>query len=137
MINLQKFQNSSTHSYKIHTLKQKLNMHVDRHHPEHADKQFFCEFCGKGFIYKATLNHHTTYDCKNFTSAKKVHKKIIEKQWKEKNKSKVSIKCDYCEEVLPRLGFCEKNSQFSHIFSHEKKSDFEKLQLMNDEIYCY
>ena len=98
-------------------------MHVDRHHPEHADKQFFCEFCGKGFIYKETLNHQTTYDCKNFTSAKKVHKKKNEKQWKEKNKSKVSIKCDYCEEVLPRLGFCEKNSQFSHIFSHEKKSE--------------
>ena len=108
-------------------------MHVDRHHPEHADKQFFCEFCGKGFIYKATLNHHTTYDCKNFTSAKKVHKKIIEKQWKEKNKSKVSIKCDYCEEVLPRLGFCEKNILNSlrfFLMRKKKMGNFEKTLIV-------
>jgi hypothetical protein len=101
-------------------------MHIDRHHPEHSDKQFFCEFCGKGFIYKATLNHHTTYDCKNFTSAKKVHKKIIEKQWKEKNKNKVSIKCDYCEEVLPRLGFCDLIFLNSFRFSLMRGTDSKK-----------
>ena len=49
--------------------KQKLNMHVDRHHPEHAEKQFFCEFCGKGFIYKVEVLHtlkdwqYTAFPC--------------------------------------------------------------------------
>ena len=33
-------------------------MHIDKNHPEHGEKQFFCENCEMGFIFNATLRAH-------------------------------------------------------------------------------
>ena len=48
--------------YRANT-NQRLNLHIDRKHPEHGEKQFFCEICGKGFIFKASLHDHPLYYC--------------------------------------------------------------------------
>ena len=42
---------------------QSVNLHIDRKHPEHGEKQFFCDVCGKGFIFKASLKDHPVYYC--------------------------------------------------------------------------
>ena len=36
-----------------------VKYHIDRIHPEHSEKEHFCEICAKGFIYKGTLKLHT------------------------------------------------------------------------------
>ena len=43
--------------------KQNLHVHIDRKHPEHGEKQFFCDICGKGFIFKQSLHDHPLYYC--------------------------------------------------------------------------
>ena len=35
-----------------------IKSHIDSQHPDHAEKQHFCEVCGKGFIFKGTLQVH-------------------------------------------------------------------------------
>ena len=35
-----------------------LCVHIDKKHPDFAEKKHFCEQCGKGFIYIHTLNYH-------------------------------------------------------------------------------
>ena len=42
-----------------------LQIHIDRRHPEHDEKQFFCDVCGKGFIFKASLTDHPVQYCHN------------------------------------------------------------------------
>ena len=42
---------------------QNLHTHIDRKHPEHGEKQFFCDTCGKGFIFKESLYDHPLYYC--------------------------------------------------------------------------
>ena len=40
-----------------------VDRHIDRKHPEHGEKQYFCDVCGKGFIFKASLKDHPQYYC--------------------------------------------------------------------------
>ena len=40
-----------------------IRVHIDRKHPEHGEKQFFCDVCGKGFIFKVSLTNHPIYYC--------------------------------------------------------------------------
>merc|ERR1711997_735074 len=35
--------------------KHNMNIHIDGKHPEHGEKQFFCDVCGKGFIFNASM----------------------------------------------------------------------------------
>ena len=44
--------------------KQRLNIHLDRIHPEHGEKQFSCETCGKGFIFRDSFKEHGVYYCR-------------------------------------------------------------------------
>ena len=64
---------------------QKVKCHIDRNHPEHGEKQFYCEKCGKGHIFRETLSHHVVYECKYKTSNYKQAKPTEE------------IKCPHCE----------------------------------------
>ena len=43
---------------------QQLYIHIDNHHPEHADKKFVCDKCGENFIYESSLKHHENSRCK-------------------------------------------------------------------------
>ena len=54
-----------------------LDVHIDRRHPEHGEKQFFCETCGKGFIFKASLADHPLYYCPNNPKFKGRSKKSV------------------------------------------------------------
>ena len=74
--------------------KQKLYVHIDNNHPEYDEKKFFCEKCGRGFIYELTLTQHSKFTCKfsDFQKSKNGKKKLISK--------KLNIKCDYCSEIL-------------------------------------
>ena len=49
---------------KIPFYKQRINIHIDRIHPEHGEKQFFCNTCGKGFIFKDSFKDHCVYYCR-------------------------------------------------------------------------
>ena len=44
---------------------QKVRRHIDRQHPEHGEKQFFCDQCGKGFIFHDSFKQHRAYECKS------------------------------------------------------------------------
>ena len=43
---------------------QALCIHIDNHHPEHDNKKFICDKCGKNFIYESSLKHHESSRCK-------------------------------------------------------------------------
>ena len=74
--------------------RQKINIHIDRNHPDlGGEKQFFCELCGTGFIYKDTLNHHAIYLCKNSKSMKKKTNQYVAKK-------PLEIPCSYCTETF-------------------------------------
>ena len=36
----------------------RLCIHIDKKHPDSAEKKNFCDVCGKGFIYNHSLNYH-------------------------------------------------------------------------------
>ena len=40
-----------------------INRHIDRLHPEHGEKNFTCDTCGKGFIYKTSFHEHKWFYC--------------------------------------------------------------------------
>ena len=73
--------------------KQKVNIHIDRNHPDSSEHQFFCELCGKGYIYKDTLNHHVIYMCKNSKSLKKIKQSY-------KPRTPLNIPCGYCDQIF-------------------------------------
>ena len=71
----------------------KLNIHIDNHHPETAEKKFFCDKCSKGFIYKETHTRHIRYLCK-FSD-------YIPPSRKAQSMSiKFKVQCEYCPEIL-------------------------------------
>ena len=40
---------------------QKMKFHIDAKHPDQGEKQFFCDLCGKGFIYQETFKQHSRF----------------------------------------------------------------------------
>ena len=40
-----------------------INCHIDRLHPEHGEKTFMCDTCGKGFIFKTSFHEHKWFYC--------------------------------------------------------------------------
>ena len=40
-----------------------INVHIDRLHPEHGEKTFYCDTCGKGFIFKTSFHEHKWFYC--------------------------------------------------------------------------
>ena len=76
--------------------KQKLYVHIDNNHPEYDEKKFFCEKCGRGFIYELTLTQHSKFTCK-FSDYEERKRKKGKKKLASK---KLNIKCDYCSEIL-------------------------------------
>jgi len=46
-------------------------------HPEHGEKQFFCDTCGKGFIFQASLKDHPKYYCPKNPNFKGRNKKVV------------------------------------------------------------
>ena len=48
----------------------KLKYHIDKKHPKHGEKTYFCDICKKGFVFKASievhkrLRHQKQYECK-------------------------------------------------------------------------
>ena len=54
--------------------------HIDAKHPEHGEKKFFCEYCGKGFIFKATLLDHPVQYCRKHPRFKGRPKKKVQQK---------------------------------------------------------
>ena len=71
----------------------KLNIHIDNHHPETAERQFFCDKCNKGFIYKETFTRHSRYLCK-FSDY------IAPSRKAQCMSIKFKVQCEYCPEIL-------------------------------------
>ena len=84
-----------------------VKYHIDRHHPDHGEKQHFCELCGKGYIFKGTLQVHrkkshskeqnkqerVCHVCGFSTFSKdRIHRHILEKHEPEKHQ-----KCPHCD----------------------------------------
>jgi hypothetical protein len=43
-----------------------MKFHIDAKHPEQGEKQFFCDLCGKGFIYEETHKQHSRFQANIF-----------------------------------------------------------------------
>ena len=54
-----------------------VERHIDSKHPEHGEKQFFCDTCGKGFIFQASLKDHPKYYCPKNPNFKGRNKKVV------------------------------------------------------------
>ena len=56
---------------------------LDSNHPDHGQQNFFCDDCGKGFFFNASLNQHKLKDCPG-----------------KAEKPKGRFKCQYCDQIL-------------------------------------
>ena len=101
--------------------KQKLEIHIDKKHPDSEDKNFTCAFCGKGFIYANSLGHHK-YWCKHqpyIQQSKKRHeeyrkRKISSNQnriWKRRLRN---VKCDYCDVAFEKRYEISEHYKINH-----------------------
>ena len=73
---------------------QKLCIHIDVHHPEYEDKKFFCDKCGKSFIYELSLKQHVKFECKFSDYARNV------KNLRRQTVKRIEVKCDYCFKTI-------------------------------------
>ena len=67
-----------------------LNLHIDRKHPEHGEKNFLCDKCDKSFIFKSSFQYHVKNSCKNSKDCE-----IMKAKRKEKSK----LICTKCGKV--------------------------------------
>ena len=94
----------------------KLEIHIDRVHPESGPKNFSCELCDKSFIYERSLKQHK-YSCTKqewihdqkrryklgLTKKVTVHRPRTIRVVKSSNPPKMQpTKCDYCDIVFER-----------------------------------
>ena len=68
----------------------RILIHIDNKHPETGEKQFQCEKCQATFIYEQSFINHRSFKCRFSDNVKR----------SKENKMKLSITCDYCEEVF-------------------------------------
>ena len=47
-----------------------LNLHIDRKHPEHGEKNFLCDKCDESFIFKSSFAYHVKFSCKSSEDCK-------------------------------------------------------------------
>ena len=87
-----------THCGKKLSGKQKLHIHIDRMHPNAGGKNFTCSFCGKGFIYSISFNHHK-FCCRQQPYAQKDYEKRkgYTHKYQQGRKTKKTVKCNYCD----------------------------------------
>ena len=64
-----------------------LNLHIDKKHPEHGEKNFLCDKCDKSFIFQSSFEYHAKNSCKNSGDCE-----IMKAKRKEKSKL-VCTKC--------------------------------------------
>ena len=117
--------------------KDKVEIHIDRVHPETAEKKFGpCEFCGKTFIYEKTFKHHK-FECTKQGYRKKYMDNLrakgyfqgaygfyARKRKEEKARSNVpgpysggkkyNVKCDYCPEIFNNSFFLKAHYSSIH-----------------------
>ena len=104
--------------------KQKLQIHIDRMHPDAGDKNFTCDFCGKGFIYQNSFNQHK-FCCKKQPYLKKVmegrkeyyknYRQKVNQKVKEKNfRLKISAKCRYCDLAFNKRDEIKEHYESNH-----------------------
>ena len=78
---------------------QKVKRHIDRQHPELGEKKFFCEQCGKGFIYNDSYKQHCAYECKHSNYERPKPKKPR----KQKTAENSEVKCEICNIEITSL----------------------------------
>merc|ERR1711953_604734 len=106
------------HCYKRLAGNQKFEIHIDCNHPDSENKNFTCAFCGKGFIYASSLNHHK-YSCKQQPELNKKKKRRTEEQirreWERKsNRIAKKVKCDYCDVTFLRKDEITEHYKINH-----------------------
>ena len=98
--------------------KQKLEIHIDKKHPDSEDKNFTCAFCGKGFIYANSLNDHK-FRCKeqpdlNQKKKRRTEEQIRRRLERESNRIAKKVKCDYCDVTFIRKDEITEHYKINH-----------------------
>ena len=71
--------------------------HIDRTHPEHDEKKFFCDKCEASFIFEVSFETHQKNSCKNSEDCEIVKAKGREKRLEIKAMKKWA--CSDCDKV--------------------------------------
>ena len=68
-----------------------LHVHIDKNHPYHDERKFFCENCGTSFIFESSLNYHVKRTCK-----KSILPEMTKARVREKRKEWIKAKVGCC-----------------------------------------
>ena len=85
----------------------KIRYHIDKKHPNHGDKKYFCDICTKGFIFEASckshnlLIHQKQFICEICKCVSKCKRDLAEHLAKMHNQEMEKYKCDLCFINLP------------------------------------
>ena len=125
----------------------KLGNHIDSFHPEYAEPTYFCQICGKGFIFEENWQYHETHlhktnrcnvcriDCFD-RDRLKAH--FLQNHKFEKINEETVESCDLCLFEVSSKGLLEKHLKEKHQ-SGEKKCcpycDFKKSGSWTDLKY--
>ena len=80
----------------------KIRYHIDKKHPNHGDKKYFCDICNKGFIFEAScklhnlLIHQKQFICEICKCASTSKTKLAIHVAKMHTEEKEKNKCDVC-----------------------------------------
>ena len=101
----------------------KLGNHIDSFHPEYAEPTYFCQICGKGFIFEENWQYHETHlhktnrcnvckiDCLD-RDGLKAH--FLQKHKFEKSFEEEVENCDLCLFEVSSKGLLEKHLKEKH-----------------------
>ena len=107
----------------------KLGNHIVSFHPECAEPTYFCQICGKGFIFEENWQYHETHlhktnrcnvckiDCLN-RDGLKAH--FLQKHKLEKSYEEEVGHCDLCLLEVSSKGLLEKHLKEKHQFGKKK-----------------
>ena len=105
----------------------KIRYHIDKKHPHHGDKTYFCDICKKGFIFEASCKSHNLLIhqkqfvceiCKNVSTCKKglaVHLEKMHNEEMGKNK------CDLCFVNFPSKFMLKQHRLQKHLSEQKNK----------------